>query len=100
MTQPKWNLRHAKSAKTQTPARENYEEEINFVLQTPIVPQPQSCPSDQKLATEAVKEQGTKVKEAAPGRPKGRKTGDCSICGFPARTKKRLESHVKKHETF
>ena len=48
VTQLKRNLRHAKSAKTQPPAEENYEEELNFALQTPIVPQPQSSSSDHK----------------------------------------------------
>ena len=38
VTQLKRNLRHAKSAKTQPPAEQDYEEELNFALQTPMVP--------------------------------------------------------------
>ena len=37
VTQLKRNLRHAKSAKTQPPAEQDYEEELNFALQTPMV---------------------------------------------------------------
>ena len=48
MAQLKRNLRRAKGAKTQFPAEENYEEELNFALQTPIVLQPQSSSSDHK----------------------------------------------------
>ena len=36
--QLKRNLRQAKSAKTQPPAEQDYEEELNFALQTPMVP--------------------------------------------------------------
>ena len=39
VTQLKRNLRQAKSGKTSAPAAEqDYEEELNFALQTPMVP--------------------------------------------------------------
>ena len=62
VTQLKRNLRHAKSAKITAPVEQDYEEELNFALQTPSAPTVNNLPT----AIDTVKDESKDVTAVAP----------------------------------
>ena len=66
VTQLKRNLRHAKSAKIAAPAEQDYEEELNFALQTPAAAPVASLSTATEVIKDDTKEITTVAQESSP----------------------------------